>query len=213
MKQVCGIWLPDGDTHFEGQLRASQAINGKATYQHGKYLVALRHVRTRNHAVDIGAHVGLWSRVMAFDFKRVTAFEPLAAHRDCFSRNVESGNVTLHGLALGSKAGTIHVHMPEDNTGNAHVRGDGEKVAMVALDEFGHIEHIDFLKIDVEGFELDVIEGAEKTIKSHRPVMVVEQKPNNAERYGRGRWDAVNVLKSWGMKEMAILSGDHIMAW
>ena len=58
-----------------------------------------------------------------------------------------------------------------------------------------------------------MIEGAENTIKAHRPVMVVEQKPNNAERYGRGRWDAVNVLKSWGMKEKAVISGDHIMVW
>lgn len=213
MKQIAGIWLPNSDQHFAQHLLAGPMIGGKGTYQFAKYREAIKYVRGRAHAVDVGGHIGTWSRVMAFDFKRVTAFEPLAAHRDCFARNVESGNVTLHGLALGSKAGTIHVHMPADNTGNAHVRDHGEKVAMVALDEFGHVEHIDFLKIDVEGFELDVIEGAEKTIKSHRPVMVVEQKPNNAERYGRGRWDAVNVLKSWGMKEKAILSGDHIMAW
>ncbi|MFN6950977.1 MAG: FkbM family methyltransferase [Albidovulum sp.] len=213
MKQVCGIWLPDGDRHFEGQLSGATLIKGKATYQYGKYLAAMKFVRTRNHACDIGAHVGLWSRVMSFDFRRVTAFEPLAAHRDCFARNVDAGNVTLHGLALGAAAGTIRVHMPEDNTGNAHVGDEGEPVAMVALDEFGHLEQIDFLKIDVEGFELDVVTGAEKIIRSHRPVMVVEQKPNNAERYGRGRWDAVNVLKSWGMKEMAVISGDHVMTW
>lgn len=212
MKQVLGIWLPDGDEHFKSQLPAGPVVGGKATYQYKKYLAALRCVEVRNHAVDIGGHVGLWSRVMAMDFQKVTAFEPLAAHRECFARNVEAANVTLHPLAVGAAAGTIQIMMPADNTGNSHVGECGEECQVIRLDDAG-LDKIDFLKIDVEGFEYEVLIGGESTIKDHRPVVVVEQKRNNAERYGRGQWDAVKLLKSWGMKEAEVISGDHIMIW
>lgn len=212
MKQVRGIWLPDNDTHFEGQIASSPLVGGKPTYQLVKYRVAMEHVKQRRHAIDVGAHVGLWSRVMAIDFEHVTAFEPMAELRSCFSRNVDAGNVVLIGAAVGAVSGSIRIAMPADNSGNACVTDSGEKVPMSALDGL-KVEALDFLKIDVEGYELEAIRGAEATVKRCRPVMVVEQKPNNAERYGFGRWDAVNLLKSWGMREAAVLSGDHVMVW
>jgi FkbM family methyltransferase len=213
MKQIRGIWFPDGDTHFQAQLAASPLVAGKGTYQFAKYQAALRHVRRRDHAVDVGAHVGLWSRLMAMDFAKVTAFEPLAEHRECFARNLEgASNVNLHPFALSDRLERLSIHMPADNTGHAHVRKDGESVLAVPLDS-QKCAGIDLLKIDVEGFELQVVTGAEQTIRSHRPVIVIEQKPNNAERYGNGRLDAVRLLKSWGMKEAQVLKGDHIMVF
>jgi hypothetical protein len=120
--------------------------------------------------------------------------------------------VTLLGVAVGRSAGSVRVGMPADNSGNACVSDDGEVAPIMAIDEL-KLDALDFMKVDVEGYELEVIHGAEQTICRCRPVMVVEQKPNNAERYDVGRWAAVSVLKSWGMKEVAVMSGDHIMAW
>lgn len=213
MKQIRGIWFPDGDTHFAAQLAINPLVGGKGTYQFAKYQAALKHVRGRAHAVDVGAHVGLWSRVMAMDFAKVTAFEPLPEHRECFVRNLEGAdNVNLHPMALTDRHERLAIHMPADNTGHAHVREDGESVQAVPLDS-QKFDGIDLLKIDVEGFEFQVVTGGEMTIRTHRPVVVIEQKPDNAERYGRGRWDAVHLLKSWGMKEAAVIKGDHIMTW
>jgi len=212
MKELLGLWFPDGDEHFKGQLPAGPMVGGKATYQYKKYLAAKRHIGWFGHAVDVGAHVGLWSRVMAMDFTKVTAFEPLAEHRACFVRNVEAANVNLLPHAVGSQSGIINIHMPHDNTGHAHVLDQGEKCRMIAIDSIT-LDPIDFLKIDVEGFEQPVVMGAEQTINRDRPVIIVEQKADNAERYGRGRWDAVNLLKAWGMKEAQVLAGDHIMVW
>lgn len=213
MKQIRGIWFPDGDTHFAAQLAAGPLVEGKGTYQFSKYQAAMRHVRGRDHAVDVGAHVGLWARLMAMHFGKVTAFEPLAGHRECFVRNLEgSDNVNLHPMALSDRLERLSIHMPADNTGHAHVREDGESVLAVPLDS-QKFDGIDLLKIDVEGFELQVVTGGEMTIRDHRPVIVIEQKADNAERYGHGRWDAVGLLKSWGMKEAEVLKGDHIMVW
>lgn len=217
MKNVAGIWLPDYDTHFSDMLPKQAMVNGIATYQLKKYLKARESVRRWHLAVDVGAHVGLWSRVMAGDFKQVIAFEPLSDHRECFVRNVPM-NVELFPWAVSDIDGAmLELMIGGDNSGNAHVsssyREKGEKAQTISLDNFEWPTTIDFLKIDVEGFETKVLVGGEDTIRSHKPVIILEQKPNNAERYGFKQHDAVEVLKQWGMKEVAVMAGDHIMTW
>ncbi|RWN35794.1 FkbM family methyltransferase [Mesorhizobium sp.] len=220
MKQIRGMWFPDSDEHLEGQLAINPLVDGRGTYQYRKYARALTHVKTRGHAVDIGAQVGLWSRVMALDFTRVTAFEPLPAHLECYERNLAeplaAGRVDLHRVALDSVEGELAIAMPPESTGNSHVAQGGEQGELVAahmLDGFG-LAGIDFLKIDVEGYEKPILEGGEQTIRRERPVIIIEQKPNgNAERYGRGRLDALELLKSWGAKVMWEIGGDFLMEW
>ena len=92
MKQTLGIWLPDSDKHFAVQIAGNPLVAGKGTYQWKKYVAALSHVKDRGHAVDVGAHVGLWSRLMAMDFERVTAFEPVDEER---ARKVKSDGVLV----------------------------------------------------------------------------------------------------------------------
>ena len=228
MKEISGIWFPDGDQHFAAQMAIGPRIDGKGTYQFKKYQAAMEYLPKdrRRFALDIGGHVGLWARVMAMDFKQVLSFEPLAAHIECWERNLEGvKNATLVQCAIGSKHTTIKVHMPPDNTGHAHVLDDkGEDVLCLRLDDMAyHFDYfvippttwsdLDFIKIDVEGFETFVIEGAEQTIKKYRPLIVVEQKPGNAERYSRGQHGAVRLLESWGMHEIWVISGDHLMGW
>lgn len=210
MKLIKGIWFPDGDQHFEAQLAANPLIEGRGTYQWKKYIAARDLVGVKRHAVDVGGHVGLWSRVMARDFDRVTAFEPLPSLRECFERNAP--DVTLMPYAVGARDCDARIEMPADNTGNAQVSERGELVRMVALDG-QDLDPIDLLKIDVEGYEFDVVRGAEHSIKRNRPVIVIEQKRNNAERYGWKQWDAVGLLKDWGMIEVAMMNGDHILRW
>jgi FkbM family methyltransferase len=219
MKQIRGMWFPDTDTHLEGQLHlaANPLVDGKGTYQYRKYSRALHHVKRRGHAVDIGAQVGLWSRVMALDFGQVTAFEPLPAHVECFDANLAgASNVMRHRCALDLKEGELVLSMPPETTGNTHVAiGKEEGVAVPArtLDSFD-LRDIDFLKIDVEGFELPVILGGEMTIRREKPVIIIEQKPNgNAEKQGYGRFAALDMLKSWGGQVAWEIGGDFLVQW
>lgn len=214
MKQITGIWLPDTDTHMETHLVAGPMVDGKGTYQYRKYAKAKEHVSRFGHAVDIGAQVGLWSRVMALDFQRITAFEPLPLHIDCFERNVTSANVTLHRTALADRECDLTFATSPDVTGNTHVAVTGETPSATVhartLDSF-RVTDIDFLKIDVEGFEYAILKGGEETIRREKPVIIIEQKPRNAERYGKHQHEALELLKSWGGKDLWVMSGDHLV--
>jgi FkbM family methyltransferase len=213
LKIVRGIHLPDAEEHLVPFVKTGPLVHGKGTYQLHKYLAALKLVRKHRHAVDVGAHVGLWARIMAHDFAHVTMFEPHPVQVECLAANMaDLTNWTHHGVALGEGDGVVMMEQPDGNSGNTHVGSKGVPVKVRAIDSYG-LDDVDFLKIDVEGFEFDVLQGASETIQRCRPVVVIEQKANNAERYGRGRWDASNLLKSWGMKDAAVLSGDHIMIW
>src|SRR5688572_22008568 len=94
---VNGIHLPAWDTHFAEHLKKAPLVDGMGTYQYPKIEAALdvisqRGPGGRGHAVDVGAHVGLWSRILATHFDAVTAFEPIPEFCDCFLLNVTADN-------------------------------------------------------------------------------------------------------------------------
>lgn len=219
MKNILGMWFPDTETHLEQQvLLHNPIVEGRGTYQYRKYAAALPWVIKKGHAVDIGAQIGLWSRVMAINFDKVTAFEPLPDHQQCFEMNMKHAldKVTLHKCALTDAPGFLKMNMPPKNTGNTHVAVEGEagvEVPARTLDSF-KLTDIDFMKIDVEGYELPVVKGAKNTILSQRPTIVIEQKPGGqAERYGRRQYDAVDLLKAWGGTVRWDLGGDLLVTW
>ncbi len=228
MKQTAGIWLPDYELHMVGHLDhpTNPRFAGKGTYQFAKFAACFRHIKRFDHAVDVGGHCGLWSRVFERCFENVTAFEPVPAHRECYAMNVpQREGVLLYPFCLGEKPGAVRLNAHQSvsakskilagvgSTGDTHVNPNGDLDAEVrTLDSFG-LAQIDFLKIDVEGFELFVVKGGEATIKRDMPTIIVEQKPGHAERYGLGQTDAVKLLQSWGAEKVDELHGDFILRW
>lgn len=220
MKQVRGFWLPDGETHLVPFLKRDPEYAGGPTYQLHKYLACKPHIRKFGHAVDVGAHCGLWSRVFAHDFTKVTAFEPVADHRRCFVSNIPRlgltplGNgVLLYPYALGDRAGDISLHTGPSSSGDTYVQKDGEHSALMErLDNLG-LTPIDFLKIDCEGYEKFVLLGGEQTVRRDKPCVIVEQKPGKAAQFGLGDTEAVDLLKSWGATLHQVIKGDYIFSW
>jgi hypothetical protein len=81
---------------------------------------------------------------------------------------------TVHGQALGARAGSVRIHVDEANAGHSRIAQDGElEVVQAALDTFG-LQDVTLVKIDVEGAELEVLEGAAVTIARWRPLVVIE---------------------------------------
>ncbi len=219
MKQSQGIYLPDDDNHFENHLQKGVIYQGKGTYQFKKLQMAVEAVPEdkRVIAVDIGAHVGTWSRVLSYMFDTVIAFEPLSKNYECLIENCrDRTNVIAYRTGLSDKEEQLTFNPVLGNTGNSCVCENdapgSEVVNVVPLDDLSY-GRIDFIKIDVEGYELNVLNGAKDTIKRCKPVIIVEQKPGNAEKYGLTQFAALEFLKSLGMKVKATKSGDYILTF
>lgn len=212
MFQHQGIWLPDGEKHFpEWMTRNGELVDGKGTYQIKKLREALSHVKQFRLAVDVGAHVGLWSMHLAKRFHEVHAFEPMPPFRACFEKNVTHENVTLHRYPLGNKDANVGMSYDPADSGNTHVKGNGD-MKMRTLDSF-ELMDVDFIKIDCEGYELQVLEGALETIVRCAPVIIVEQKQHKlTTNYGIKGTPAVDFLQAGGYRLLREMGGDYIMA-
>lgn len=215
---VAGIHLPDDDTHFGPLLQASERVDGKGTYQLGKLRRAVALVKYRVHAVDVGAQVGLWTRVLAREFQRVTAFEPVREFADCLEANcAECGNVQLQRHALGRENEIVLIHTGND-VATAYIEEIGARIVsglvmmMYRLDDLC-APPIDFLKIDAEGYEAAILQGAEKTIRRDKPVIAIEQKRKRMARYGFKPEAGVDLLRSWGAEVAWEDHGDWCLQW
>lgn len=233
---VGGVWLPAGERHLVEMMRPGAKRHtlrgGKWTYQLHKLEAALGFLPAdrRRVAVDVGAHVGLWSMWLVSAFEHLHAFEPVPLHAELFERNVVARNCTLHRMALGDRAGRVSLSVPPDQTGHAHIadgarahhqRGGGlgpeswahiSGVPIGTLDGLG-LDRVDFIKVDVEGYELAVLKGARETLLRCRPVLVVEQKDNDRSVYGGTRDEALAWLAALGARRLKVISGDYILGW
>lgn len=221
MQKVNGIFLPATDTHFPFAIGKNPMFAGKGTYQLKKLQAALLHVKhpASGWAVDVGAHVGLWTHVLAHQFERVCAFEPNAALASCWRENCGSfNNVELTQCALGRTECQAPMVVVANNSGNTRMSHNGEStvelVRVVPLDQvLDKLAPVKFIKIDVEGYEYEVVTGGEELIRHNKPVMVVEQKRGNAERYGHKTGAVLDLLKSWGASIVWEMSGDYCLTW
>lgn len=217
MKQINGIWFPDAEVGVKDLVESGPVWNGAGTYQLHKLTPAVEACRLRRVAIDVGGHVGLWSRVLAGLFRSVWAFEPMPPLRECWQKNMEGrANAGLLPFALGAQDGDLWLRYKETNTGNTaaligHQEGKvGHKAEMRRLDDF-HFLEVDFIKIDCEGYEEMVLRGAERTLLRNMPVVIVEQKPGIPEQCGLKKLGGVRYLESLGWRVLWCVGGDYLM--
>lgn len=210
--------MPDDENHLiEWMQKAGEYVDGKPTYQYSKYREALKQFKGRRRVIDVGANLGLWSRVMLLDFKYVESFEPVKKYIECLQLNAPKANV--YEVALGNERKFVDMACSGDSCGdtspysgqsNEHIVDSS--VEVVLLDDYNFTE-VDLIKIDCEGYELFVLQGAEQTIINNKPVIIVEQKPNKGTKFGISDDAAVQYLIGLGMQVHTVISGDYIMVW
>lgn len=172
MKQVQGWWLPDEESHIEEYFKS---INAPA-YQPLHQQNAVKYCQQFRTAVDIGAHVGLWAQGLTDKFDKVICFEPNPEFAEILLINAPKVSL-VHQYALGEQEGFVQLEIEPENTGSTHIaRGATGSIPMKPLDHFD-LSDVDFVKIDVEGYELEVVRGGYETFKRNSPVIIVEQKP------------------------------------
>ncbi|MCP3950902.1 MAG: FkbM family methyltransferase [Desulfobacterales bacterium] len=136
-------------------------------------------------ALDIGAHIGPHTLVIAAAVGSegaVLAFEPQRVLFQMLCANMALNNHTTaycYHAVVGDRPGTLVVPELDYSTENNFAGlalGDyqaGERVRMLTVDSLD-LQRCDFMKIDVEGMELDVLKGAQKTITRFKPALYVE---------------------------------------
>ncbi len=131
--------------------------------------------------LDIGSNIGnhmlfYCSKMQA---QEVVCFEPNEFNHSVLTKNVELNNlqqsVTIQYCALGATAGKgVQKDFSLMNTGMNRIEQDQQgTVEIKRLDDFGYSQ-IDFVKIDVEGFETEVLKGAGETLKNSNAVVMIE---------------------------------------
>ncbi|MBI2743519.1 MAG: FkbM family methyltransferase [Chlamydiales bacterium] len=145
--------------------------------------------------LDVGAHIGIHALTMAHcvgELGRVHAFEPQPKiFRELFlnMKLNEMENVSCHWAAVGDTTGTIETHpfTPGNEGGTSLIAsnltggnwtyraagGTGVFVDLITIDSL-HLNDVSLMKIDVEGMENAVIDGARETILRNRPMIILE---------------------------------------
>src|SRR5205809_1105376 len=197
------LWLPPWSNR--GTMHAVTAHPGGLTRDHVVWAYRLLLDRDPESEDDIGpklagSHIGFFTMQMASlvgPGGRVYAFEPCDTNAELLERSIRENHfedrIVFQRAALGAASGAAVLTFAVDtlNTGGAYLLRDGtaalagnvaRKVAVVALDEAHLARPVRFIKLDVEGAEPLVLEGAERILARDRPLILSELHPAQLQR-------------------------------
>lgn len=170
--------LPNGIAVLENDTHASRHVEQMGTlfYEAMIRRDVMPLIKPGDHCVDGGALIGAYSRGMkdaAGPGGRVISFEPNPEAFECLKRNCP--DCEYNCSALGASAGAVSLVLQE-NAGGTYC-GDtalgGLIRPRIALDDL-KLQRLDFLKLDVEGMEVQALAGAIRTIILCRPIIYLE---------------------------------------
>ena len=149
-----------------------------------------RYIKTGDTVVDVGANIGYhtkeFSRLVG-EKGKVIAVEPFLTNFNVLKMNCDDlSNVITENFALGNRDGKLELREYEDTAyvsefkiSRVKFTGNTKEVPVKKIDTVFLNNEIDFLKIDVEGGELEVLKGSVKTLRKHHPVVVCEISVDN----------------------------------
>jgi FkbM family methyltransferase len=145
----------------------------------------LRQTKVGDVVVDVGANIGYYTVLLADkvgNSGKVFAFEPDKTNFEILKKNIEANklkNVVLVNAAVGDENEEKILYKSKENLGDHKLFGDGEKekVKIIKLDDYFKNQKIDLMKIDTQGWEPAVFEGAKKIIERDKPIVFFEYSP------------------------------------
>ena len=190
-------------------------------------------------AIDIGVYRGVYSYFLTKYSNFVYAFEanPLLFSKlqSSFKNNY---NIKIENIAISSKKGYTSLRVPirdieadyDDDQkyklGIATIHSGNEleneryetfdNIETVSLDQYDFKHPIGFIKIDVEGHELEILKGAKNLIKTHKPIMIIEIEERHS---GLPREEIISYIKNMGyevyyvndkFQVMPVINLDHL---
>lgn len=157
---------------------------------------------------DVGANIGVLTRMFAQRAMHVHAFEPAPRALELLAANTRDlPNVTIHPVALSDGANHVRFNESEAlDTSSISLDGSGVEVAASTIDATELLP--DLIKIDVEGFEDRVLRGATKTLRSG-PVIAFEALDDDA----RDRCEQIILSANPGYAFESMPGKTNVIAW
>jgi FkbM family methyltransferase len=167
--------------------------------------------------VDAGANIGTYTvraSPLVGQTGKVIAIEAHPRTYQYLQKNIETNNlknVEPVPVALGAEHGSIEMAYTDANAGETHVAVGKEKSVSVPVRTLDtvlaelRVTHVDYIKIDVEGFEYSLLQGAKKIIAASENVVIqTELEEKHANRYGHSVREIIEFLKSFGLSPHTI---------
>lgn len=171
---------------------------------------ALGLCRQTKLAVQAGGNCGVWPNYLALRFARVVTFEADPMNFYCLEQNCTAPNIEAHACGLGAKFERVGMARDPRNVGAHYVEGAGD-TEIVPLDSLG-LPACDFLCLDIEGYEMRALLGANATIERHRPVIQIEDKGLSVK-YGTPKGAAEAWLsEAFGYRVVKRIGKDVVLA-
>ena len=179
-------------TRWQSELKrihfARQIKNNKFETDEPEYKILQNLINPGDWIIDIGANVGHYTKrfsELVGEHGRVIAFEPVPTTFSLLSANVqlfELSNVSLINAAISDKLDIVSMSIPYLPTGlanyyQARLSSNSDStlsVLTIPFDWFNTNQRIALIKIDVEGHESFVLNGMEKVLNDHHPILIVE---------------------------------------
>ena len=139
-----------------------------------------KYVKAGDTAIDMGGHIGTHAIVLSRcvgPHGKVHTFEPQTKLFVEMLVNISLNNcknIFPHRVALGAMEGEACIAQPcSTNEGMGRISSYGEKVTVKTLDSF-NFSNVSLMKIDIEGYEIEALNGAKETIQQNKPVLIIE---------------------------------------
>lgn len=145
-------------------------------------------LKDRRCFLDVGANMGIYTYKFSKTFASIVSFEPIIEVSRRIS-NLSVDNVRVRNDAVSNEMGNLLLHIPIERGVLLHglaslesrdTECEKRKVPVTTIDHCEFTD-VDFLKIDVEGHELNVVQGALKTIRQCLPVVLIEIEQRHIE--------------------------------
>lgn len=202
-----GQWVVGGDTHL-----------GKWARERGNIITdphLFRWLHARIDWVDViwdvGANIGDHTRQYLDWGKQVVAVEPNPDSYACLVHNCPEA-ITLN-IAASDKDETLPF-MRLDNVGASRIGGDGETLVLAGpLDSLYSLPRPQFIKIDVEGWEVRALAGMRETITACKPMLYIEVNKGALEAAGTSQEELREVLGSLGYSSLSMYPPNATWSW
>lgn len=164
--------------------------------------------------VDVGANIGWYTLNLGKlkNVEKIYAFEPIPHTYSYLKEHIEMNEISIaeiHNLGLSNEVGEKDFYWTTEETGSSSMSNIRDRtdisLARCRVDKLDNFmknkeAKIDFIKIDVEGAELFVIEGAEKCIEKDHPIIFAELLRKWSAKFNYHPNDVINLLKGKGYK-------------